>query len=67
MKDIPKLYEKQAECCGCYACFSVCPKGAIKMKEDDEGFIYPHIDSDRCIICRQCITVCPIKKKHISK
>ena len=28
------------ECTGCGACVSVCPKAAITMKPDDEGFLY---------------------------
>lgn len=29
------------ECTGCGACVSVCPKGAIAMRPDEEGFLYP--------------------------
>ena len=34
----------KAKCCGCTACANVCPRGAIKMIEDEEGFKYPYID-----------------------
>lgn len=29
---------------GCSACASICPKGAIKLVEDDEGFKHLVID-----------------------
>ncbi len=57
----PVLFEKKEDCCGCSACFSICPKGAILMQEDVEGFDYPIIDFDKCIGCLMCEKVCPIK------
>lgn len=47
-------------CCGCTACFNKCPKLAITMKEDTEGFLYPIIDKSKCINCGLCEKVCPI-------
>lgn len=60
-KQIPILYKRKEECCGCSACFSICPRNAIFMKEDEEGFEYPHIIEDKCIRCYKCIGVCPLK------
>ena len=37
-KGVPKLYIGKDLCCGCTACYAVCPKSAIKMQEDEEGF-----------------------------
>ncbi|WP_288343494.1 4Fe-4S dicluster domain-containing protein [uncultured Dubosiella sp.] len=62
MKKIPVLYEKKEECCGCTACCAICPKEAISMTEDEEGFEYPHIDESMCIRCYQCLMVCPFKE-----
>lgn len=61
MKEVPILYSRKEECCGCTACCVICPKEAISMAEDEEGFDYPQIDEDRCIRCYQCVTICPIK------
>ena len=52
----------KSQCCGCWACFNACPKHCIEMKEDEEGFRYPQIDSDICIYCGLCEKVCPLKK-----
>lgn len=55
-------------CCGCTACVQRCPKQCISMIEDEEGFLYPHINKDICIDCGICERVCPIinqkKEKH---
>lgn len=59
------LYEKKEDCCGCTACYSICPKRAILMVKDKEGFKYPQIDETKCISCYQCINVCPIKDKNV--
>lgn len=57
----PVLFERKELCCGCSACYNICPIQVISMIEDDEGFAYPNIDVDRCIGCRMCVKVCPIK------
>lgn len=48
------------DCCGCYACYNICPKECITMESDNEGFWYPKIDKDKCINCNLCKKVCPI-------
>ena len=50
---------KKFECCGCEACFNVCPVEAIQMKQDQEGFYYPEIRHNICISCNKCEKVCP--------
>lgn len=54
-----EILEKK-NCCGCSACASVCPKNCIAMKEDSEGFVYPHVDEEKCVQCGLCEKVCPI-------
>ncbi|MFA9464617.1 MAG: 4Fe-4S dicluster domain-containing protein [Velocimicrobium sp.] len=61
---IPILFKEKEECCGCAACYATCHKNAISMKLDEEGFAYPSIDETRCIMCQQCIEVCPLKDNN---
>ena len=61
------LFNKKDECCGCTACLNICTKKAISMKEDEEGFEYPHIQEDKCVICGMCMRVCPIKEAKAQK
>lgn len=53
-----KLYVNKTQCTGCTACFSICPKKAITMEEDSEGFLYPVIDSLKCVECGKCVKIC---------
>lgn len=57
MNSIECLNKK--ECCGCSACFQKCPKNAITMEENQEGFLYPIVDENKCINCGLCKKVCP--------
>lgn len=53
------IASKKEHCYGCIACASICPKGAVKMVKDAEGFPYPEIDDAKCIGCGMCERVCP--------
>lgn len=53
----------KSDCCGCSACESKCPKHAINLIADDEGFKYPVVDDEQCVECGLCIAVCPIISK----
>ena len=57
--DLPVLAE-HGTCTGCTACASGCPKDAITMERDKEGFPYPVIDPDKCVRCGHCTAVCPM-------
>ena len=48
------------DCCGCTACASVCAHRAITMREDEEGFRYPVVDTSLCSNCGLCESVCPV-------
>ena len=50
-------------CTGCGACSSGCPKGAIRMAPDREGFLYPEV-TDGCVQCGHCTHVCPVQKQR---
>lgn len=56
-------YEKitikdKRNCCGCGLCSTVCPKNAIVMKADVEGFYYPAINNALCVNCGKCVKIC---------
>lgn len=57
----------KTDCCGCNACYNICPQNAISMIEDEKGFKYPVIDREKCINCGLCEKVCPILNKQIIK
>lgn len=61
MREYPVLFKNKEECCGCTACCMVCPRNAISMVADEEGFLYPQIDHSKCVACNMCIRVCPFK------
>ena len=48
------------QCCACSACAQACPKQCIKMVWDNEGFLYPKIDTSVCVDCGLCEKVCPV-------
>ena len=60
--DLPALSENKSGCCGCSACYAACPAGAIEMKPDDEGFLYPVIDPGKCVHCHKCLQACAFKR-----
>lgn len=64
---MPVLFENKENCCGCTACYAICPKGAISMKSDEEGFQYPALDESKCVSCYMCIKVCAFKEKQKEK
>lgn len=55
-----------SQCCGCSACVQKCPKKAICMKFDAEGFMYPQIDDNLCIDCGACVKVCHLTQENIN-
>lgn len=59
MKIEEMIAAKRADCSGCEACANICPKKAITMTRDAEGFAYPKIDPELCIRCGKCDATCP--------
>ena len=37
-----------------------CPNACIIMLEDEQGFLYPKVDTAKCIDCGLCEKVCPV-------
>lgn len=48
-------------CTGCCLCQNVCPTNAISMRENQEGFIYPFVESSKCVECGKCLRYCPVE------
>ena len=55
---------KKSSCCGCAACYNVCPVKCIEMRADSEGFAYPVVAPSRCTDCGLCEAVCPFQATY---
>lgn len=53
-----RLFREKENCCGCTACEQICPSRAITMQADEEGFLYPAADGQKCTSCGLCEAVC---------
>lgn len=49
------------QCSNCGACYSICPQGAITVKED-RLFYVPTVDASLCVECSLCTKVCPVNR-----
>ncbi len=64
MKKTTVLQTPHDKCTGCAACMNCCPVGAIEMKPDKKGFLFPKIDERGCVLCGKCSDVCPVLKER---
>ena len=62
--DFIDFLSSKQDCCGCHACYNVCPENCISMKNDLEGFWYPRINEELCIHCNMCKKVCHAVNKN---
>ena len=58
---------ERKKCTGCTSCMNICPKKAISMKCDNEGFKYPFIDQKKCVNCGLCKKTCPVLNTSANK
>lgn len=56
-----QIFPSKSECCGCSACKQICPKGAIAMKPDSEGF------STHKLMSHSVLNAAPAKNMRISE
>lgn len=52
------LAKSTKSCTGCSACAVVCPKNAISVALNGEGFFSAVVDENKCVNCGICQTVC---------
>lgn len=53
---------EREKCIDCGACVSLCPVGALVMKNFEVV-----VEDEKCILCRRCINSCPFKALSIKK
>lgn len=58
-KSVPFNLDLKAKCCGCSVCMNICPKDAITMVANPEGFLNPKVDRSKCSNCGLCTSHCP--------
>lgn len=51
-------FDREQNCYGCGACAYVCPRNAIDMIQNTEGFLMPEVDERVCIGCGLCEKNC---------
>ena len=50
-------------CTGCGACMNLCRHKAISMLPDENGFLNPVVDDNKCRRCGRCLKHCPILRR----
>ncbi len=61
------LLASRYHCTGCGACVNICSVKALKMKRDFEGFLYPELDSTKCVTCHLCEKACPADNPQLNQ
>ena len=56
----PIQHVHQDICSGCGACEAVCPKHAIEVNRNENGFLKYRIAEEKCVECGVCKLVCPV-------
>ena len=51
-------------CTSCMACIDACPKTAICVVSDGEGFLVPEVNRQMCVNCGACAKVCPAEDSN---
>ncbi len=56
-----KYFCEDSRCTGCSACAFACPRHAVEMRADAEGFAVPVRDPEKCVDCGICASVCQVR------
>lgn len=54
------MIKKSSHCTACGACVQKCPQQCITLCKDENGFLYPKIQLEKCVNCGLCEKICPI-------
>lgn len=54
------MIDDKIDCCGCSACAIICPRKAIEMNFNAEGYYRPNVNLSLCVECGLCENVCPV-------
>ncbi len=63
----PPLLADHDHCTGCSACAAACPRDAISLVRDREGFAFPSLDPEKCVYCGVCTRTCPVLREREDK
>lgn len=56
------MIEIDNKCTACGACAAACPKHCITVTANNTGFMYPHINTDKCVNCHMCEGACHLNR-----
>lgn len=56
--EVKTIEHLENPCAGCALCSTICPTEAIYLITDEEGFLQPNIDVEKCVQCGQCYEKC---------
>lgn len=59
------LLDNKKDCAGCTLCAQLCPVKAISIEKDENGFIYPKIDNEKCLKCGMCKRNCMFQNNEL--
>lgn len=58
MPNRPNLPTRTGGCSACGLCAAVCSAHAIEIRENEDGFLRPYVDSEHCRACHACERMC---------
>lgn len=56
----------EQRCSGCGGCKNVCPADAVRLEENELGYLFPRVDKEKCINCGLCLKRCPGVQKSVT-